>query len=170
MYRGVIAAVMSAVVGVLALIMVSPVSTPVFAQLGSGKTMRIIVPFAPAGSSDVLARILQASLQQELKQTIIVENRAGAGTNIGTAEVARAEPDGYTLLLTSSAFVVYGSSGTVSNTASAMNASVPSEPITSLRKISSGVSGNRSSWTNTARPSSSWSSVNRCGTRLMCRK
>jgi tripartite-type tricarboxylate transporter receptor subunit TctC len=106
MYRGVIAAVMSAAVGVFALIMAGPVSPPVYAQLGSGKTMRIIVPFAPAGSSDVLARILQASLQQELKQTIIVENRAGAGTNIGTAEVARAEPDGYTLLLTSSAFVV----------------------------------------------------------------
>jgi tripartite-type tricarboxylate transporter receptor subunit TctC len=76
------------------------------AQLNAGKTIRIIVPFAPAGSSDVLARVLQAPLQQELQQNVIVENRAGAGTNIGTAEVARAEPDGTTLLLTSSAFVV----------------------------------------------------------------
>ena len=82
------------------------VASPAMAQFGSGKTIRIVVPFAPAGSSDVLARLLQAPLQQELKQTIIVENRAGAGTNIGTAEVARSEPDGYTLLLTSSAFVV----------------------------------------------------------------
>jgi tripartite-type tricarboxylate transporter receptor subunit TctC len=81
-------------------------SPPVFAQLNSSKTIRIIVPFAPAGSSDVLARVLQGPLQQELKQNVIVENRAGAGTNIGTAEVARAEPDGTTLLLTSSAFVV----------------------------------------------------------------
>jgi tripartite-type tricarboxylate transporter receptor subunit TctC len=72
----------------------------------SGKTIRIIVPFAPAGSSDVLARVLQAPLQAELGQTVIVENRAGAGTNIGTSEVARAEADGTTLLLTSSAFVV----------------------------------------------------------------
>ena len=70
------------------------------------KPIRIIVPFAPAGSSDVLARLLQGPLQQAIGQTIIVENRAGAGTNIGTAEVARAEPDGSTLLLTSSAFVV----------------------------------------------------------------
>jgi len=76
------------------------------AQLSANKTIRIIVPFAPAGSSDVLARVLQSPLQQELGQTVIVENRAGAGTNIGTAEVARSEPDGSTLLLTSSAFVV----------------------------------------------------------------
>src|ERR1700722_1335204 len=79
---------------------------PASAQLAPSKTIRIIVPFAPAGSSDVLARVLQGPLQQELKQTVIVENRAGAGTNIGTAEVARADPDGTTLLLTSSAFVV----------------------------------------------------------------
>ncbi|HEX8827790.1 MAG TPA: tripartite tricarboxylate transporter substrate-binding protein, partial [Xanthobacteraceae bacterium] len=76
------------------------------AQLATNKTIRIIVPFAPSGSSDVLARVLQSPLQQELGQTIIVENRAGAGTNIGTSEVARAEPDGTTLLLTSNAFVV----------------------------------------------------------------
>jgi tripartite-type tricarboxylate transporter receptor subunit TctC len=79
---------------------------PASAQSAAGKPIRIIVPFAPAGSSDVLARVLQAPLQQELKQTVIVENRAGAGTNIGTAEVARADPDGTTLLLTSSAYVV----------------------------------------------------------------
>jgi tripartite-type tricarboxylate transporter receptor subunit TctC len=76
------------------------------ADAQTGKTIRIIVPFAPAGSSDVLARVLQGPLQQELGQTVIVENRAGAGTNIGTSEVARAEPDGTTLLITSSAFVV----------------------------------------------------------------
>jgi tripartite-type tricarboxylate transporter receptor subunit TctC len=53
-----------------------------------------------------LARLLQQPLQQEIKANVIVENRAGAGTNIGTAEVARATPDGLTLLVTSSAFVV----------------------------------------------------------------
>jgi tripartite-type tricarboxylate transporter receptor subunit TctC len=81
-------------------------ASPISAQLAANQTIRIIVPFAPAGSSDTLARLLQQPLQQELKQTVIVENRAGAGTNIGTAEVARATPDGLTLLLTSSAFVV----------------------------------------------------------------
>jgi len=79
---------------------------PAAAQLGPSATIRVIVPFAPAGSSDTLARLLQQPLQQELKANVIVENRAGAGTNIGTAEVARANPDGTTLLLTSSAFVV----------------------------------------------------------------
>jgi tripartite-type tricarboxylate transporter receptor subunit TctC len=79
---------------------------PASAQLAPSATIRIIVPFAPAGSSDTLARLLQQPLQQELKTTVIVENRAGAGTNIGTAEAARATPDGTTLLLTSSAFVV----------------------------------------------------------------
>lgn len=76
------------------------------AQLAPNRPIRIIVPFAPAGSSDVLARLLQSPLQQALGQTVIVENRAGAGANIGTLEAARAEPDGYTLLLTSSALVV----------------------------------------------------------------
>jgi tripartite-type tricarboxylate transporter receptor subunit TctC len=92
--------------GVLALVLASLATAPAFAQSNSGKPIRIIVPFAPAGSSDVLARVLQAPLQAALNRTVIVENRAGAGTNIGTAEVARAEPDGDTLLLTSSAFVV----------------------------------------------------------------
>jgi tripartite-type tricarboxylate transporter receptor subunit TctC len=95
-----------ALAAVFAVFLAGLIPSPVFAQFNSGKTIRIIVPFAPAGSSDVLARLLQAPLQQELMQTIIVENRAGAGTNIGTAEVARSEPDGYTLLLTSSAFIV----------------------------------------------------------------
>src|SRR5262249_31009465 len=76
------------------------------AQLNANRPIRIIVPFAPAGSSDVLARLLQSPLQQALGQTVIVENRAGAGANIGMVEAARAEPDGYTLLLTSSALVV----------------------------------------------------------------
>ena len=71
-----------------------------------GNTIRIIVPFAPAGSSDVLARVLQGPLQDELKQTVIVENHAGAGSNIGTVDAARAKPDGTTFLITSSAFVV----------------------------------------------------------------
>jgi tripartite-type tricarboxylate transporter receptor subunit TctC len=81
-------------------------ATTASAQGNLGGTIRIIVPFAPGGSSDVLARILQAPLQDQLKQTIIIENHAGAGSNIGTSEVARAKPDGHTLLLNSSAFVV----------------------------------------------------------------
>jgi tripartite-type tricarboxylate transporter receptor subunit TctC len=76
------------------------------AQSSTKDVIRIIIPFAPAGSADVLARLLQPSLQEALKQTVIVENRAGAASNVGTSEVARAKPDGLTLLITTSAFVV----------------------------------------------------------------
>ncbi len=69
------------------------------------RPIRVVVPFGPGGSSDVIARILAIPLQRALGQGVIVENRAGAGSNVGTAAVARAEPDGYTLLLTTSAFV-----------------------------------------------------------------
>ena len=90
--------------GALAILLAGLAPAPADAQ--SGKPIRIIVPFAPAGSSDVLARVLQPALQQALGQTVIVENRAGAGSNLGTVEAARAMPDGSTFLLTSSAFLV----------------------------------------------------------------
>lgn len=68
-------------------------------------SMRIIVPFAAGGTSDMVARLLATHLGQALGQSVIVENRAGAGGNIGIAAVARAVPDGHTLLLASSSFV-----------------------------------------------------------------
>ena len=68
--------------------------------------VRIIVPFAAGGPSDLTARLMSVKLAEALGQTFFVENRAGAGSNLGTAAVARSAPDGYTLLVTSSAFVV----------------------------------------------------------------
>jgi tripartite-type tricarboxylate transporter receptor subunit TctC len=68
--------------------------------------VRIIVPFAPAGPTDIMARVISAHLGEALGGTVIVENRAGAGGNIGIGFAAHAEPDGYTLLITSSAYVV----------------------------------------------------------------
>ena len=68
--------------------------------------MRIIVPFAAGGPSDLTARLMSAKLGEAFGQTFIVENRGGAGGNLGIAQVARSAPDGYTLLVVSSAFVV----------------------------------------------------------------
>jgi tripartite-type tricarboxylate transporter receptor subunit TctC len=63
------------------------------------KPIRIIVPYPPGGSVDVLGRLLAQRMQEGWGQTVLVENRPGAGTMIGTAAVAKADPDGYTLLV-----------------------------------------------------------------------
>jgi tripartite-type tricarboxylate transporter receptor subunit TctC len=70
------------------------------------RPVRIIVPFAAGGPSDLTARLMGDKLREALGQTFIVENRGGAGGNLGIAQVARSAPDGYTLLVVSSAFVV----------------------------------------------------------------
>jgi tripartite-type tricarboxylate transporter receptor subunit TctC len=76
------------------------------AQTWPTKTIEITVPYPPGGSSDVIARLIGVKLQESLKQTIVVFNRPGASTVIGTTHVARAPADGYQLLLADNPFLV----------------------------------------------------------------
>lgn len=75
---------------------------PAHAQWNPTRPVRIVVPYPPGGGSDVAARMISERLGQKLGQSVLVENRPGAGGIVGTDAVFRAEPDGYTLLLGSS--------------------------------------------------------------------
>ena len=65
-----------------------------FAQLASGKTLRIILTAPPGSSIDVLGRVIAEKLRERLGYTVVVENRAAAGGTVGTQEIAKAAPDG----------------------------------------------------------------------------
>jgi len=80
-------------------------AAPASAQQYPSKPVRMVVPFPAGGPADLVARLLGAKLQEVWGQSLVIENRGGAGGNIGTASVARAAPDGYTLLLTTSGFM-----------------------------------------------------------------
>lgn len=81
---------------VAALAMVTP--SPILADEWPTRPITMIVPFPAGGSADVVARLIATELSEKLGQQVVVENRAGAGGNIGGSVVARAKPDGYTLL------------------------------------------------------------------------
>src|SRR4030095_8879641 len=86
--------------GAAVLLAVSPITR---AQNYPTRPVRIIAPTAPGGAPDILARLVGPWLSERLGQPFVVENRPGGGGNIGTEAVVRASPDGYTILMVSSA-------------------------------------------------------------------
>ena len=92
---------------------------PVQAQAFPARLIKFIVPFAAGGPTDVIARVVAQKLSEAWGQQIVVENVPGAGGNTGVAMVAKAAPDGYTMLVVSTGFIVNPS----------MYAKVPYDPI-----------------------------------------
>ncbi|CAM3619708.1 ABC transporter substrate-binding protein [Bordetella sputigena] len=100
---------------------------PAAAQTGyPARPVTLVVPFPPGGATDVGGRVIAQALGKELGQSVIVENRAGAGTVIGAAFVARAAPDGYTLLVTS---------GTTFTINPAVRRELPYDPVKSFEPV-----------------------------------
>src|SRR6202171_5945928 len=89
------------------------------AQNYPSRSITVVVPFPAGGSADTLARLIGAQLSESLGQAVVVENKPGAGGNLGTDAVAKAAPDGYTLLLTPSSIAI----------APALYAKLPFDPI-----------------------------------------
>lgn len=113
-------------IGVAVMAALAGASTPAAAQSYPAKPVRIINPFSPGGSLDLVARILAKSMSGDLGQQVIVENRPGAGGTIGVEAVAKSPPDGYTLLVIQSSITINPS----------LQPKIPYDPVRDLEPIS----------------------------------
>lgn len=97
---------LSRTLGSMALVTGLLASSNAFAQNYPTQPIRMIVPYAPGGATDIIGRLVGKALSDKLGQPVVVENRSGGNTGIGASAVARAEPDGYTILFTNDATFV----------------------------------------------------------------
>src|SRR3954462_10716998 len=81
-------------------------AAPIHAQNYPNHPVRLVVPFSPGGGNDIVARFVAQRMTEAFGQTAIVDNRPGAGSTVGTDIVAKAPPDGYTLLVTHNAIAI----------------------------------------------------------------
>jgi tripartite-type tricarboxylate transporter receptor subunit TctC len=99
------------------LLVLAFVSTTTFGQGFPSKPIRVLVPFPAGGTTDVVARLVGQRVSEQVGQPVLVENRAGAGGTIAAAEVARAAPDGYTLLIFNITFPIASVAAALGNRA-----------------------------------------------------
>ncbi|MFY0634957.1 MAG: tripartite tricarboxylate transporter substrate binding protein [Vannielia sp.] len=108
-----------------ALAIAAGLASPLAAQDWPSGTVSIVVPYSPSGNTDILARHMAPYLEEKWGQPVVIDNRPGGGSMVGTAQVSQANPDGLTLLVTTSAFV----------TAPAIQPDLPFDPRTDLTPI-----------------------------------
>ncbi|MEN7531333.1 MULTISPECIES: tripartite tricarboxylate transporter substrate binding protein [unclassified Cupriavidus] len=101
-------------------------ASAVFAETYPSKPIQLVIPFPPGGATDVIGRLVGKKLGDKLGQPVVVDNRPGAGTIVGASFVAKAAPDGYTLL---------ASSGTTFTVNPAIHAKLPYDPVKSFEPI-----------------------------------
>ena len=119
---------------VLALLGLLIAGLPAAAQDWPTKPVKIVVPFGPGSTPDVVARLIADHLQKKLGQPFVIDNKGGAGGAIGTETVARAKPDGYTLCMCASTVV-----STVSNLRKAPYSAADLDPIAMTTMYISGL-------------------------------